>query len=68
MMLVMCAGFLEDLRRIDPVAHIWEDLSGPTQGPMPSPRQGLGMAAAADGRVYIFGGEAADGKAPPSAA
>ena len=45
---------LNDLYRFSPAANTWTALS--PAGAPPSPRQGMGIAAAHDGILYVFGG------------
>jgi hypothetical protein len=46
---------LNDLYRFSPAANTWTALS--PSGAPPSPRQGMGFAAAHDGMLYVFGGK-----------
>ena len=45
---------LNDLYCFSPAANTWTALS--PSGAPPSPRQGMGFAAASDGVLYVFGG------------
>jgi N-acetylneuraminic acid mutarotase len=45
---------LNDLYRFSPAANTWMALS--PSGAAPSPRRGMGFAAAHDGMLYVFGG------------
>jgi hypothetical protein len=45
---------LNDLYCFSPIASTWTALS--PSGSAPSPRQGMGFAAASDGMLYVFGG------------
>ncbi len=64
------AGGLDDLFAFDPLALAWAALPpAAAGGPWPAARAGLGMAAAGDGRVFVFGGvkPGEGGEAPVSA-
>ena len=49
------SGYLKDLYVYDPAAQSWTDLSNAAAGAPPSPRVGLGFAAAG-GRLYVHAG------------
>ena len=46
--------YFNDLYHFSPAANTWMAL--PPSGAAPSPRRGMGFAAAHDGMLYVFGG------------
>ncbi len=52
--------YLDDLFALDPATLVWEDLTAVMAGPRPSARANHGFAAA-EGRLYVYGGQRASG-------
>ena len=53
------AALRNDLQAFDPGGVRWTDLSEPAHGAPPPPRGAHGVAAAAGGGVFVFGGSGA---------